>query len=463
MSGGLARRLLRRRGPRPAVSIVVATHNRASLLPLALDSALAQDYPDLEVLVMDDGSTDETREVLAGYARRLAPERFRFESHANMGQARTLNRGYELARGELIGYLSDDDMVAPQLVSRLVRALGERPEASAAFPAYRLIDGGGAVLDTWLPLEYTGATALSRHDTIIGPGGLARRAALEASGGWDPQYRWMGDLIMWMGVARSGPVLRVAEPLASWRKHPEGATSATGVERASEHLRLLEHGLALEPSVAVDRVLRAEALRNACAVAAWFAGYTNFAPGEPITMVDQDRTLISAWASGQEPASPRFDAGRAARVTAALRSLGELTLELADARASGSGENAGSAEPPGGYERALERLRAVGALGPASGGGPAGAGRAPLDEAALGPALIAAALDCAADVPAGRRRFLIPDRRQAQLVADELQALVGLTLAAQAHGLGLYDAVQAEVARRRDDLARVSASAPRPA
>src|SRR5438270_6560128 len=103
----------RRRRPALAVSIVVATHNRASMLPLALDSALAQDHPDLELLVMDDGSTDDTRELLASYARRLPRERFRFESHPNMGQARTLNRGYELARGELIGYLSDDDLVAP--------------------------------------------------------------------------------------------------------------------------------------------------------------------------------------------------------------------------------------------------------------------------------------------------------------------------------------------------------------
>jgi glycosyltransferase involved in cell wall biosynthesis len=239
-----------RRRTAPAVSIVLATHNRASLLPLALDSALGQDYRNLEVLVLDDGSSDETRDVLAGYARRLPPERFRFESHANMGQARTLNRGYELARGEVLGYLSDDDLLAPAHVSKLTRMLAERPDAAAAYPAYRLIDARGTIVDTWLPLAYTPTTALSHHDTIIGPGGLARRSALEASGGWDPRYRWMGDLIMWMGVARQGPVLRMAEPLASWRKHPEGATSETGSQRALEHLRLFEHGLELEPVTA---------------------------------------------------------------------------------------------------------------------------------------------------------------------------------------------------------------------
>jgi hypothetical protein len=430
--------LWRRRRAAPAVSIVLATHNRASLLPLALDSALAQDYPNLEVLVMDDGSTDETPDVLSAYARRLPSERLRFERHANMGQARTLNRGYELARGEILGYLSDDDLLAPTLVSKLVRALVAHPEASAAYPAYRLIDAGGAVVDTWLPLAYTPTTALTHHDTIIGPGGLARRSALEGSGGWDPRYRWMGDLIMWMGVARHGPVVRVAEPLASWRKHPEGATSETGVERAAEHLRLFERGLELDPATARDPASRAEALRNACIVAAWFAGHTNFAPGEPITMVDQDRPLISAWASGQDVATASFDIGRAEAVAAALRALGAATLGLAVGR---DPEPAATGAPGSGFDRAVASLRAVGALSAAGPVTPAP------DPERLGPALIAAALDCAADVPADRRRFLVPGRRESTLVARELQALVELTLAGPAHGPRFAEVVRGEILR----------------
>jgi hypothetical protein len=440
-----------RRRAAPAVSIVLATHNRAPLLALALDSALAQDYPNLEVLVMDDGSSDETPELLSEYARLHGPERFRFERHANMGQARTLNRGYELARGELLGYLSDDDLIAPGLVSALVRALADRADAAAAYPAYRLIDADGTIIDTWLPLEYTPATALTRHDTIIGPGALARRAALEACGGWDPSYRWMGDLILWMGVARSGPVLRVREPLASWRKHPEGATSATGVERAAEHLRLFEHGLELEPGVAASPELRAEALRNACLIAAWFAGHTDFAPGEPITMVDQDRPLISAWASGQDLAVARFDLARAERVAAALRELGELTLSLARAREGVGGANGArsEAEPAAGYAQAVQRLRAVGALSRPGGE------RTALHHDGLGPALIAAALDCAADVPVARQRFLVPDHAESRTAPEELARLVALTLSAPAHGEGMLAAVQAQIAERRAQLSRL--------
>src|SRR5436190_11609912 len=117
----------------PSVSIVLATHNRPDWLRLAIDSVLAQDYPDLELLVMDDGSTDRTPELLKQYARRNPSERFRFERHDNTGQARTLNRGWRIARGELLGYLSDDDLLAPGAVDRLVTEF-EDPEIVAAFP-----------------------------------------------------------------------------------------------------------------------------------------------------------------------------------------------------------------------------------------------------------------------------------------------------------------------------------------
>ena len=239
-------------------------------------------------------------------------------------------------------------------------------------------------------------------------------------------------------------MLRLPEPLASWRKHPEGATSATGVVRASEHLRLFEHGLLLDRATADHPERRAEALRNACVVAAWFAGHTNFAAGEPITMVDQDRPLVSAWASGQPPATERIDLGHAEQVAARLRELGVLTLRLAGARAEGAHGHRG------GYERAVTRLREVGAL---SGGESVGVG--PLDEERFGEALIEAALDCAADVPPERARFLVPDREESRLVADELETLVGLTLSGQALATELPAAVEREIARRRDDLAQM--------
>ena len=251
----------------PSVSIVVATHNRCDWLRLAIDSVLGQDYGDLELLVMDDGSTDDTPELLRDYEQRHPPERFRFSRHKNMGQARTLNRGYGLARGRLLGYLSDDDLLAPGAVTRLVREFAV-PDVVAAYPAYRIIDAEGAVIDTVRPIEYSPIEAFRLIETVIGPGCLVRREVLEATGAWDPDLHFMADFILWIKVGLAGRAVRVSEPLAAWRRHSAGISLQVATEHGSELLSLVERGGALLDLPADAVVVRAEALRNACIQAA---------------------------------------------------------------------------------------------------------------------------------------------------------------------------------------------------
>src|SRR5919204_2789187 len=352
------------RGPRgrpyPGVSIVRAPRTRPAWLRTAIDSVLRQDYPDLELLVIDDGSTDETPDLLRDYARRNPPERFRFLRQANMGQARSLNRGYELARGEILGYLSDDDLLAPGAVRRVAEELIPDPDAVAAYPGYRVIDDGGEVVDTVKPIEYSPVEALRLHDTIIGPGGLVRRPALEASGGWDPSLRWMGDLILWMGVGLAGRVVRVAEPLAYWRRHAGAATVQVNPDHAKEHLRIVTRGLALPRLGPQALAVRAEALRNACIMGSFFGGGASSAPGHRFTAIDLHRPRISTVAAGLEPDGVVDE--RADEFAGLWRHLAENLVEIAQLRAMLASQRDGTgtlepadaaAEPAGsGLERA---------------------------------------------------------------------------------------------------------------
>ena len=258
-----------------------------------------------------------------------------------MGQARTLNRGYEMARGEILGYLSDDDLLARGAVARLIAELREHPDAVAVYPGYRMIDTDGEIVDTVRPIEYSPVEAFRLHDTIIGPGGLVRREVLEATGGWEEDWHWMGDLILWMRVGLAGSVIRVEHPVASWRRHPGGITIETSLERARQHLQLVDVGASLLDLPADAVGLRAEALRNACVIGAYFGGGLEIAGGPPFMAIDLQRPEISSFGSGLgygDLLDERAD--EAARL---WRELAPLVIEIVDRRAGRRRE----AAPPG--------------------------------------------------------------------------------------------------------------------
>ncbi|MDX6582902.1 MAG: hypothetical protein QOI10_2086 [Solirubrobacterales bacterium] len=406
----------------PAVSIVIPTFNRETWLAGALDSVLEQDYANLEAVVVDDGSSDATPALLRGYAHRWPEHRFRFIRQQNAGQATAINRGNREARGEILGYLSDDDELLPGAVSRLAGELIANPAAAVAYPGYREIDGEGRVEDTIRPIEYRPLEALRLHDTVIGPGGLARRFAIERAGGWDPGLRWLGDLILWMRVGLAGPAIRVPEPLALWRRHPDSATVRLSSEHAREHLRCAEIGAGLEGIGPLTVADRAEALRNACVFAALFGGGGGW-PGDRFVAFDLHRRRISAATSKLGP-DGEIDWGEAERATELYR---ELVALVAPASAT-----AGA----GGLELARAKLAEVGAL--------PGGDADPIDDAGrLGTALLEAAFACGAEIDRARARFVICDRSRARIDDDELDELNRLGFGASA------DELAAAAARRR--------------
>jgi hypothetical protein len=406
---------LRGRNSSPSVSIVLATHNRCDWLRLAMDSVLEQDYADLELLVMDDGSTDATPDLLRLYAQRHPSSRFRFARHENMGQARTLNRGYELARGEILGYLSDDDMLAPGAVSSLVAKL-EDTQLVGAYPGYRIIDEDGEIVDTVRPIEYSPMEAYRLVDTVIGPGCLVRRGPLESTGGWDPELRFMGDFVLWLKLGGKGPIARVTDPLASWRRHGGGLSLQVAAAHGRELLRLV--GLAAElvelPPDSLE--VRAEALRNACIQAAFFGGGGGPSPGERFATIDMSRAGTSSFSAGLGLTGPVDE--RADEAVELWRELAGVTFELDRRRALGE---AGTTQSPEGrrtgLEAAQQRLRLAGALPDESGGAADGWGR---DDLRM--VLMEAAVECGADVDLTRSRYLVIDRR-ADISPQELDEL----------------------------------------
>ena len=219
----------------PLVSIVTPTYNQAQFLAQTIESVLAQDYPYIEYIVLDDGSTDYTSTVLQQYAGRI-----RAAWHPNMGQARTLNKGWGMARGSLIGYLSSDDLLEKSAVSILVAALAEQPEAVVAYCDFNLVDANGHWMRTAVTENFDHLRLCVDLVCQPGPGALFRRSMFELAGGWSDQLRQVPDFEFWLRASRYGVFIRVPHVLACYRVHADSASvRSVSAELSNEIVKVM--------------------------------------------------------------------------------------------------------------------------------------------------------------------------------------------------------------------------------
>ncbi|HTO44101.1 MAG TPA: glycosyltransferase [Burkholderiales bacterium] len=248
----------------PLVSIVIPARNHARYLPQAVRSALGQDYPRVELIVLDDGSTDNTREVLA----RL-PGAFRWESHGHMGQAQTQNKGWQMARGEILAYLSADDTLASGAVAAAVSAFAATPEAVATYCDFELIDPASRVIRTVRAPAFDYSRLAAELECAPGPGAFFRRAAWERAGGWNPVLRQMPDYDFWLRLGLQGPFVHIPRVLAQFRVHAASQTFSRATEvLADEPQRIIGEFFARADLPDDIRVLHPRALAKANLVSA---------------------------------------------------------------------------------------------------------------------------------------------------------------------------------------------------
>ncbi|HRI44673.1 MAG TPA: glycosyltransferase [Fimbriimonadaceae bacterium] len=211
----------------PRVSILLTCYNHLAYLPTCWQSIADQTYRDFEVIALDDGSTDGTREWLSdreGEAKIVFNE-------ANLGTYGTLNRGLELATGELIAILNDDDVWLPTKLERQIALLDRFPRVGLVHTDGYFIDGPGnriegSPLGFEFPRTETGDVFLDLvyQNKIIASAALVRRECFEELGGFDDSYFGSGDWQMWLRIAERWEIGYVAEPLTLYRVHGENAS-----------------------------------------------------------------------------------------------------------------------------------------------------------------------------------------------------------------------------------------------
>jgi hypothetical protein len=208
----------------PKVSFVVPCFKLAHLLGDCVGSILSQTYADLEVIVMDDCSPDDT----AGVAGAFDDPRVRYvRNETNLGHLRNYNKGIELARGEYVWMISADDRLrVPHVLERFVRVLDEHPQAGFVFcPAVTFdgtSEGGLTVSHGTSDVVFRNRAFLQRllqANCVPAPAGMVRRRCYEKTGLFPLDLPFAGDWYVWLALALHYDVAYLAEPMVNYRVH----------------------------------------------------------------------------------------------------------------------------------------------------------------------------------------------------------------------------------------------------
>jgi glycosyltransferase involved in cell wall biosynthesis len=226
---------------RPAISVVIPAYNAAPWLSAALDSISAQTFTNLEIIVIDDGSTDDTPRILRRHA--ASDSRLRVISRPNTGIVGALNDGLAAARVDFIARMDADDLAAPDRLSRQIACLAPNPDCVALGSAVWFIDPRDAVLDYYAPpLDHASIEEqllLGNGGALIHPALLLRRAAVLQIGGYRPAYDRAEDLDLCLRLARVGRLANIPAPLLRYRLHPASTNFTHRAQQRALALRAI--------------------------------------------------------------------------------------------------------------------------------------------------------------------------------------------------------------------------------
>lgn len=231
----------------PFASIVVPAFNATATLPMTLRSLIAQSYRDMEIVIVDDGSTDDTAGMAAEFAAR--DRRIRTVSQANRGLAGARNSGIHAARGEVIGFCDADDLWAPGKLAAHVAHLNAAPQVGISYSGSALIDAEGLLTGHAQKPRLRAVTAahvFRRNPVGNGSAPVIRRAALqslawrphfEKSRDWvfDESFRQSEDIECWLRLCLTTDWVLEGVPglLTSYRVNPGGLSANTAAQLAS--------------------------------------------------------------------------------------------------------------------------------------------------------------------------------------------------------------------------------------
>ena len=223
----------------PSVTVLMTVYNGLPYLHAAIESILSQTYDDFEFLIIDDCSTDQSRQTILSYED---PRIRLIENDRNINQTRSLNRGLAETRTELVARMDADDISHPQRLEKQVDYLKRHPEVAAVGTQLRFIDAQGMVTGKFefpehdLPLRW-----MQLFDCPVSCGAVMFKKSVvwEECGGFDPTIRYAQDWELWSRVLPRHRLANIPEKLVDVRQHPGASSSAAFVPMLEEQRRII--------------------------------------------------------------------------------------------------------------------------------------------------------------------------------------------------------------------------------
>lgn len=226
-----------------AVSVVIPTYNGARFILEALQSVFSQTYQIAEIIVVDDGSTDNTKEVLEPFCDRLT-----YIKQTNAGPSAARNRGVRFASGDWVAFLDSDDCWEVEHISRLVEKAHEYPGAAMVYCGKRWVDAGGRFMDNiplqktfpsgWIFNELFHANYISSASVVI-----VKRQCFMDAGGFNERFTSIAeDYDLWMRISAVSPIVGVPVYTVRYRRHDTNLTLQT-VKQIEADLEILKSSI----------------------------------------------------------------------------------------------------------------------------------------------------------------------------------------------------------------------------